>query len=159
MKDDGRPEALEKRVRSLEANLEIIHLEALYARTWDTGDGAAWAGLFSEDGIFEIAAVGERPGSKVSGRTDLDAYCRAFNAHTAGIHLMHIPQVTVSEDAAEGGLYFEYRFLRRLDPPETISGTTAGYYEVRYRRSAAGWRIVHRLERPVVRDHRSFFTV
>jgi SnoaL-like domain len=159
MSEDSELRRLRERVAGLEATLAVFRLEARYARSWDTGDGDAWAGLFTEEGAFEIAAVGDRPASQVAGREELAAYCRSFNGHTAGIHLMHLPEVTVDGDRARAGIYFEFRFLRTLQPPETISGTTAGYYEVRYRLTPAGWRIEHRLEKPIVRDNRILYSV
>ena len=151
--------AIAARLEELEARLAIIELEATYARAWDLGDGDRWAAVFSEDGVFEIAPAGDRPGSSVQGRERLSAYCREFNAHTSGVHLMHLPAIRFEGDRAYGGLAFEYRFVRRLPTPETISGTTAGHYEVTYVRLATGWCMTHRLEKPIVRDNRSFFTV
>jgi hypothetical protein len=49
---------LSKRLVEVEARLEIINLEAEYARSWDVGDANGWASVFTENGTFEMAPVG-----------------------------------------------------------------------------------------------------
>jgi hypothetical protein len=152
-------DALLARVRDLEATLEIIRLEAEYARTWDTADCDGWAAVFSDHGVFEIVAVGGRPASRVSGRASLTDYCREFNATTRGIHLLHLPRISVAGDTARADLYFEYRYVRIQAPLETIAGITAGHYEVTYRRFLESWRMEHRIEKPIIRDNLALFAV
>jgi hypothetical protein len=152
-------QTLQGRVDILEARLAIIQLEAEYARSWDFGDGEAWAGLFTDDGVFEIGPVGDRPCTQVKGSVELATYCRAFSAHTSGLHLMHLPRLVIEGDQAKGDLYFEFRFQRSLEPPESILGTTTGYYEIDYRLTPKGWRMLRRVEHPVARDNRTFYAL
>src|SRR5947209_3027249 len=50
----GAAMTLEQRVHALEARLDILQLEAVYARTWDTADAPRWAGVFTADGAFVL---------------------------------------------------------------------------------------------------------
>ncbi len=42
--------ALQARLLRLEDRMELFDLEGRYARTWDSGDAAGWAALFTDDG-------------------------------------------------------------------------------------------------------------
>jgi ketosteroid isomerase-like protein len=147
---------VDEAVGELRARLDIIELEAEYARAWDSKDADGWAAVFTEDGIFEIAPSGDRPATRVSGRADLSGYCAEFTAHTSGLHFMHLPTLTIEGERACGRLQFEFRFQRR-EPGESVAGSTAGYYLVRYRRTDEGWRIEHRLEKALQRDNRTYY--
>jgi 3-phenylpropionate/cinnamic acid dioxygenase small subunit len=52
--------ALEARLEEAEARLAIMDLEAEYARAWDAGDAEGWAAVFTEDGVFDMAGVGNQ---------------------------------------------------------------------------------------------------
>ena len=80
---------------ALEAQLAILNLEGEYARTWDIGDAEGWASLFTEDGVFEMAAVGKRPLQRYEGRSALANFCRTINASYQGLHLMHVPSLSI----------------------------------------------------------------
>lgn len=143
--------ALERRVVDLEATLEIMRLEAEYARTWDLAQGARWADVFTEDGAFEVESRGERPGHRVVGREALKRHCEEFNATVTGVHFMHLPRVTVQGDSARGELYFEFQRLPREHGTEVQEGRSMGSYDVHYVRTPAGWRMKERRERPIRR--------
>lgn len=150
---------IEERLARAEATLEIFALEGEYARAWDTGDAAGWADVFTADGVFEMVAAGGVPGTVVRGTAALRDFCTTFTATTAGLHLMHLPQVKVAGDTAEGRLHFEFIGLTRAAPNHTARRHTTGYYIIRYRRTAAGWRIEHRLEKAVARAPSEFFDI
>lgn len=88
---------LEERLVRAEAMLDIIALEARHARAWGSGDGNAWAGVFTKDGIFEIAAVGDRPALRVEGRDQLSAFC---------LEAARAPNSSISEGSAS---FFKYQ--------------------------------------------------
>jgi 3-phenylpropionate/cinnamic acid dioxygenase small subunit len=52
--------ALEARLEEAEARLAIMDLDAEYARAWDAGDAEGWAAVFTEDGVFDMAGVGNQ---------------------------------------------------------------------------------------------------
>ena len=64
---------------TLEAHLALLNLEGEYARTWDTGDAAGWAALFTDDGVFEMVGVGDLPGLRVEGSEQLAGFCRQIH--------------------------------------------------------------------------------
>lgn len=137
-----------------EARLEILNLEGEYARTWDTADADGWASLFTEDGVFEMLAVGDTPGSRHQGREALAAFCRAINESYEGLHLIHVPSLSIADSDARGWIHFE--FLARHGV-ELIR--LAGVYQVLYRLTTEGWRIGHRLEQAVQQGSNTFHSV
>ncbi|MEO5323595.1 nuclear transport factor 2 family protein [Mesorhizobium sp. CC13] len=148
---------LEERLARAEAMLEIMALEARYARAWDSGDGDGWAGVFTEDGIFEIAAVGDRPALKLEGRDQLSAFCLEFTSKFTGVHVPGLPLVDIDGDEATGHLHFQFVAIGRISANHTMSRTACGQYGVRYRRTEAGWRMVHRLEKAFSSARSEFF--
>ncbi|MSQ25842.1 MAG: nuclear transport factor 2 family protein [Dehalococcoidia bacterium] len=155
----GTLAALEQRVRELEATLAIMRLEASYARTWDTGDGAGWANLFTATGVFEVFDSGADKPLAVKGRKALAAFCLEVNAQRTILHLMNLPEITVDGDTARARVTFESKTVRRAKVNDTLIGGAAGYYEVRYRRTKDGWRMERRSERVALRHHASFFSL
>ncbi|CAN7378298.1 nuclear transport factor 2 family protein [Aminobacter sp. LjRoot7] len=148
---------LEARLARAEAMLDIIALEARYARAWDSGDGAAWADVFTADGVFEIAAVGDRPAQKVEGRDQLAAFCLDFTSKYSGVHVPGLPLLDIDSDKATGHLHFQFVAIGRLAPNHTMSRTACGQYDVRYRRTDEGWRMAHRLEKAFSSARSEFF--
>lgn len=126
---------LEARLARAEAMLEIIALEARYARAWDSGNGSAWADVFTADGMFEIAAVGDRPAFKIEGTEQLSAFCLDFTSKFSGVHIPGLPLLDIDGDEATGHLHFQFVAVGRLTPNYTMSRTACGQYDVRYRRT------------------------
>lgn len=148
---------LEARLARAEAMLDVIALEARYARAWDSGDGKAWADVFTADGVFEIAAVGDRPALKVEGSEQLSAFCLDFTSKFSGVHVPGLPWLEVDGDEAAGHLHFQFVAIGRLAPNHTMSRTACGQYDVRYRRTEEGWRMVYRLEKAFSSARSEFF--
>lgn len=138
------------RLERVEARLALIELEADYARSWDAGDGAAWAALFTPDGVFDMAAVGRQPGAIYRGTDELRGFCEAVSADYAGLHFMHLPRIVLDGDHARARIHFQWLGIIRAGATHSGQRTAAGYYDVDYRRCAThGWRIAHRLEKAV----------
>ncbi|WP_395447826.1 nuclear transport factor 2 family protein [Aminobacter sp. UC22_36] len=148
---------LEARLGRAEAMLDIIALEARYARAWDSGDGNAWADVFTEDGVFEIAAVGDRPPLMVAGRDQLSDFCREFTAKFTGVHVPGLPLLEIEGDEATGHLHFQFVAIGRIAANHSMSRTACGQYDVRYRRTETGWRMLHRLEKAFSSTRSEFF--
>ncbi|PTR30983.1 uncharacterized protein (TIGR02246 family) [Rhodococcus sp. OK519] len=146
---------LEDRLAAVEDTLAILQLEGAYSPAWDSGDAAAWAGLFTDDGEFELVEVGGIPGTTIRGRDALRQFCVDFTAHTSGIHLLNTPSIVLDGDEATARVHFEFR-SGASSGNETRHAHVAGHYTVRYRRTPDGWRIAHRSEVAVRRD-RSWF--
>lgn len=148
-----------QRLRALEDRAAILDLEAAYAISWDTNQPQRWAELFTEDGVFEMVAAGEQPHMRFQGREALAGFCRDINARWSGLHYMHPPQLETGTDAARATLFFEFKYLNREGPAHTRQGTAAGYYRVSYRRTASGWRISERIEKPVMSQTTAFYDI
>ena len=128
------------RTIKVEDRLELLELEGRYARTFDSRDGDAWAGLFTPNGIYR--ARGTRPGDRgrYEGRASLAEFCS--NAPFDGIHLLHVPQFTIAGDTARARVHLRFVGTFRAD------GSTVdmiGYYDVAYARVDGQWFIDHRV--------------
>lgn len=142
---------LEARLRAVEDRVAIENLEGRYARTWDTGDAAGWAAVFTEDGEWEAKAAGTQAAANlVRGRDELEAFCRQCAGFVTGLHFLHINEVEVDGDRARGLVYFEFRGLIKTpgEVSETLHQLVSGYYDVTYVRTEEGWRMRRRLEQP-----------
>lgn len=138
----------EARLRAIEDRLALLELEGRYARTFDSRDGDAWAALFTEDGVYQ--ARGAAPGDprRPTGRAELAAYCS--HAPYDGLHLVHVPQLTLDGDEALGRVHLEFRGTFRTEGRPTVS--MSGYYDVRYRRVDGEWLIAHRITTTLRKD-------
>jgi hypothetical protein len=141
--------SLEERVATLEAMLALMTLEAEYARSWDTADADGWADVFTPDGVFELVGTAGRPTRAYEGRGALKEFCETFNRLWTGLHLMHLPQITVEGDTARSRVHFEWTAVARTDPDHTVQRRVHGYYQVTYRNTADGWRMLRRVEHGV----------
>ena len=136
------------RLRAIEDRLALLEVEAAYARAFDGRDGEAWAALFTEDGIYQ--ARGRTPGEPGApqGRAQLADYCTS--APYDGLHLMHLPQLTIDGDDALSRVYLQ--FLGTWHGEDGATVDMSGYYDVRYRRVDGQWLIAHRVTTTLRRD-------
>lgn len=134
-------EDLATRLLAVEDRLAIIELEGAYARAFDCRDGQAWSSLFVEDGIYQARDATPTHGNFVQGREALADFCT--NAPFDGIHLLHLPQVTIDGDVATARIHLE--FVGRFHAAGEPTMRMVGYYDVRYARMKSGWRIAHRI--------------
>lgn len=149
----------EQRLRALEDRTAILDLEAAYAITWDTNQPQRWAALFTEDGVFEMLAAGDLPHLSFAGHDALAGFCREINTRWSGLHFMHPPQLEICGDRAQATVFFEYKYLNREAAAHTRQGSASGYYRTTYRRTAAGWRISQRIEKPVMSQNTAFYDI
>lgn len=133
---------IEARLRAVEDRLEIIEVEAMYARTFDSRRGDDWAALFIEDGIYQArGATSSGGGSFVRGRQALARFCN--EAPFAGLHLMHLPQVSFDGDRATARTHLE--FIGLFDDTGAPVTRMDGYYDVAYQRIDGRWLIERRV--------------
>lgn len=148
---------MERRLQIIEDRFALLDLEADYAVHWDCGRAREWADLFTTDGSFEMLPVGQTPAFIAKSHAELEAFCTNINRNWMGMHFMHPPRLRISGDAASSVIFFEFRHAMRSESGHARQGVTAGYYEVEYRRTAAGWRIFRRRERAVFEDLENSF--
>lgn len=135
--------SIEQRLQAVEDRLEIIELEAAYARSFDERDGATWSGLFTQDGIYQSRPVGDAPPvTFVQGRPALHAFCT--DAPFSGIHFLHLPQLVLAGDEATARIHLEFHgdFAGDAGAPRLAM---RGFYDVSYRREDGRWLIAHRV--------------
>ena len=133
---------IERRLRTVEDRLALIELEAAYARHFDARDGDAWAALFTTGGVYRSRdAVPGGRGNFVEGRAALAAFCSG--AAWDGIHLLHLPQLTIAGDRAEGRVHLEFIGLFHGSGAPGVRMT--GYYDVDYERVDGRWLIRERV--------------
>lgn len=159
MSDGAEDRDIGRRLRALEDRAAILDLEAAYAVSWDTNQPQRWAELFTGDGVFEMVAAGEQPHMRFQGHEALAGFCRDINVRWSGLHYLHPPQLEIGGDTARAMVFFEFKYLNREGPAHTRQGTVAGHYRVSYRRTAAGWRISERIEKPVMSQTAAFYDV
>lgn len=128
------------------ARLDLLQLEAEYARTWDTQDARAWAECFTPDGAFEMGSTAESASMRFAGADDLEAFCRLGSGRYEGIHLLSPPDLTIAGDSARGWVHFSY-FDR--DRKTKHVRHVVGVYAVAYVRTDAGWKMALRREQAV----------
>lgn len=138
-------------------HLELLNLEAIYAKTWDSCDARGWAEVFTHDGVFEIAAVGDRQAIRIEGRNELEQFCSDFTATTKGVHLPSIPALEIQDGIATGHLNFHFVAVGRQNPAHTITRTATGYYVVRYKKVDGAWLVEHRVEKVLESSRAEFF--
>lgn len=141
--------ALQARLEQAEARLAIMDLEAEYARAWDAGDAAAWAAVFTEDGVFDLAAVGAGQRLVYTGHQELAAFCVQVDAFYKGLHFMHLPRLQIDGDTARGRVHFQWQGQFNASAQYFGQRTVAGYYDVTYQRVGGRWLMKHRLEKAV----------
>lgn len=151
--------SVEQRLRALEDRNAILDLEAGYAVRWDTNEPQRWAGLFTEDGVFEMKAAGDTPPMRIEGRDALREFCRGINERWTGMHYLHPPQLEIDGDTARATVFFEYRYLHRGGAAHTRQGSVSGYYRVTYLRTPQGWRMRERIEKAVMAASGSFYDI
>lgn len=149
---------VEERLELLEDRLFLLQLEAIYSSTYDSGNGGAWADLFTEDGIYEGR---RRPGmpeqNYVQGRAALAAFCISDPLRGSCIHCAHLPDLTIGNDTAIGRMHFSFRRLGYNSEGQILRRDTLGHYDTAYVKSPAGWKIRHRFTVIFEKSQSSFY--
>lgn len=136
------------RLAELADRLELLDLEGAYARTFDSRDGDAWAALFTPDGVYQARGLAPGDPGHHAGRAALAEFCT--NAPFDGLHLLHVPEITVDGDEALARVHLQFLGTFRREGNPTIE--MSGYYDVRYVRVDGRWRIRHRVTTTVRTD-------
>lgn len=134
---------LEQRLRTVEDQLALIQLESLYARSFDEQDGDVWSALFTADGIYQSRPDGDTPPATfVQGTDALREFCT--HAPFVGIHMMHLPQLTLDGDRAKARIHLEFHGSF-ANEPGSPRRKVVGFYDVAYSRLDGAWKIAHRV--------------
>lgn len=134
---------LETRIALIEDRLAIMQLEGAYSTTYDSGDGAGWASLFTDDGIYETRGLPGIPeGNFVQGTAALQRFTETNPVR--GIHYICVPDLRLDGDDATARVNFQFKAVRTDEHGHAFVTEVGGYYDVAYRRTPGGWRIRRR---------------
>jgi len=86
--------------------LDTLQPEAAYAHLFDTGQGEAWAELFTSDGVFRLDAIGDRPEVSLRGHPEPTERCLDFNTREVGFHLVPPPVMKIDGTMAHALVNF-----------------------------------------------------
>ena len=138
---EARLAALETRVRELEDREALAQLVASYGPAVDSGEAAAAAALWADDGVFDVVPYFELVGHDgIAGMVDDDGHQSLI--HNGCGHVLTAPKIVVDGDRARG---WNYAFNIRWDADTDrfwIARLSAN--EWAFRRDSDGWRVVRR---------------
>lgn len=123
---------------TVEDQLAIQQLYARYNHAIDSGDGPAWAGAFTPDGVFSSAT------GTFTGKDRLTAFGTAFATRMKARHWTNNLVLDGDGNTAIGRCYLAlFRLTPGEQPPATIL-TTAIYNDELARDAGGQWRFSRR---------------
>ena len=134
--------ALAQRVQVLQDYVEITQLVAQYGPSVDSGSAEAAAGLWTEDGVFDVVGYGPFTGREEIAAM-VDGAGHQWLIRNGCGHVLTVPHVAVEGDEATGR---SYALNIRWDPEHErfwVARVSANTWH--WRRTAEGWRIVERV--------------
>jgi hypothetical protein len=118
----------------------IQQLYAAYNIAADRGDGKAFAGCFTTDGVFDIGGM-----NRLEGAVAISEFAQSIPAHAPGSrHIAANILVEGDGDLASGLAYFV--LLDSQSSPPAVKST--GQYADRLMRTPEGWRFSERCFTP-----------
>lgn len=134
--------ALTQRVQALQDYVEIVQLVAQYGPSVDSGSADAAAGLWTEDGIFDVVGFGPFTGrDEIAGMVNGGGH--QYLIQNGCGHVLTVPHVVVDGDKATGRSYaLNIRWDAEADR-FWVARVSANTW--RWRRTPEGWRIVERV--------------
>lgn len=128
------PDALDPR----QAMQEVIHR---YCWAFDERRADLLAECFTEDATWEASVMAETRVGPFVGHAQVQEWLGRFWAHQRDQRRHLILNFVVEEQDDEGGTALAYLLLAGSSDAQSRLETT-GFYRLRYRRDAAGWRIL-----------------
>jgi hypothetical protein len=142
---EERLAALEQRLRRAEDELAIARLMASYGPLVDAGDADAVAGLWAEDGEYDVDGWHMRSRSDVAEMVRSPAHQGLISGGAA--HFLGPVWVDVDVDGDQAVAVCESIVVRRNEDGGGYRVWRAGANHVTLRRTVAGWQIVKRTTR------------
>lgn len=150
--------SIEDRIAQLESIEAIRRVEAQYCDHWDSTRPEAWAGVFTEDGVFRRSDVDGVPGHVKRGRAELADFCRTLQQGYGRFHMLNTISITVGEGGmASSRIGFQCVMTSTGDFPK--ASLVTGYYDTQYRLVDQHWLIETKVERQVFRGDNAYFGV
>lgn len=137
-------QAQSQRGRGTLTALDYAEIQQLYSRYSigvDSGNAEMFAGVFTNDGTFEL------PGGKtIQGRKQLAEVAASPADDKGPTNVSHVPvniAIDASPDGATGTAYFLRVKLGESGKPSTLTG--GGIYRDTFVKTSEGWRIKKRI--------------
>ncbi len=103
-----------RRVERLEAERAILDVLHRYGPAIDDGDSAAWAGLFTVDGVWEVEGAASRIHLQLEGRDELRSFAEHHTRAPDAFHKHCVVDPVIDIDV-DGGRATSTSYLLRLD--------------------------------------------
>lgn len=116
--------------------IAICAVKARYCRFMDTKQWDAWRDLFTEDYELDVSEAGGPP--LIKGRSEALEMAMSFVLTAVTVHQVHIPEIQIKGDTAEGIWAMQDRVIFGNDGP---SLTGFGHYRDRFRKVEGEWKI------------------
>ncbi|MQY17026.1 nuclear transport factor 2 family protein [Nocardia macrotermitis] len=133
---------LEQRLQRVEDELAILRLLTSYGPLADAGSTDA-AEIWSQDGEYDVDGWHMRGRDEVRAMIRSEAHHRIIDSGSA--HFFGPPSITLDGDEAVA--VCESILVRHNDDGPYI--WRAGAHRIRLRRTSEGWRVTHRISRPL----------
>jgi ketosteroid isomerase-like protein len=129
-------------VQALQDYVEIIQLVAQYGPSVDSGSAEAAAGLWTEDGVFDVVGYGPFTGrNEIAGMVNGGGH--QYLIQNGCGHVLTVPHIVVNGDDATGRSYaLNIRWDAEADR-FWVARVSANTWH--WRRTCEGWRIVKRV--------------
>jgi hypothetical protein len=123
---------------SVDDHIAITQLYAKYNHAIDSGNGAAWAGMFSENGVFSSAS------GTFTGTEQLAGFATGFAANLKARHWTNNLVIEGDGKKATGSCYLLlYRLTPGQQPPASLL-VTAIYNDELAKSADGSWRFTKR---------------
>ena len=136
---------------NIEDMLAIQQAIARYSHTFDAGDADGWAGVFTEDAVWEFYAAGETtPSNHLTGHKELREFAAMrFREKAPGLVYYHhqsgILFDELTADTAKTRVMVILTIHKSPSPPEVVF---TGIYTDAWKKTSKGWLLAHRVLRP-----------
>ena len=132
---------LEQRIQRLEDELAITRLVSSYGPLVDAGQAEAVAGLWAEDGTYDVEGWQMTSQADIRGMVESDAHQGLIGGGCS--HFLGPAHVVVDSDEAVA--VCESLLVRHRDGGYIVRRASANHFVLR--RGPDGWRIAHRTTR------------
>ncbi len=144
MMDNGHPSTIEQRLQMLEDRLAIYQLLATYGPGVDSLSQDVIAGMWAEDGVYEIVGLARYESGEAVGEM-LNGEMHQRYVNTGCGHVISMPHVVIEGDTAIATGHATI-YLRDGDHWR-IERLSAARWE--FVRTTSGWRVKHRTNQPL----------
>lgn len=137
--------ALKQRLRALEDERQIRETLHRYSHTIDYGPPEAWAGVFTEDGVFDVYRVTGQKTHRECGREELARYLstKRLPPLLHDKHLVCSPVIRIDGDTAKVESYVV--LLREMEVGGARVASWGRYHDTLVRQPDGTWLIKERL--------------